>query len=295
MNKHVGEISIVFVAFMYACLSVGVRFMNTAMSANIAFATRSFVALLVGFILYSLILKQINFKKYKDINFRFWLIYLFLGCFGYGASVLFLSYGVLKTNLFTVSSIFATIPAFVILFEFLFFKYKIKFTKIFFILCSIFGAGLCSYGGKFNLDFSMGALYILCATILSAVYIIGITRFQGILSSKELGIVLMFFASMFGFVFSLAVGYKINVDSIFSFYFLIGLLIGATFNLFSTILEPWAMSKIENPVAGSQILLLEVVFALFLGFLLFEEVPSIYSIIGSGIIVTSVAINNYFS
>lgn len=267
--------------------------MDVAMSANIAFATRSMSAFVIGYLIYSLIFREINFSKYKNVSSKYWLVYIFLGFFGYGASVMFLSYGVLKTNLFTVASIFATIPIFVMIFEFLFFNFRMNFTKVFLILLSIFGAILCAFNDGVNLDFSLGAIYILIATILSASYIIGIARFQGELNSKELGLLLMLFASLFGFLVSFIFGFNIIPESILTFYFIVGLIIGASFNLVTSILEPWAMKNLKNPTLGSQILLLEVVFAFILGFLLFSEIPTLYAFAGSVIIVFSVAVNNY--
>jgi drug/metabolite transporter (DMT)-like permease len=293
MKKYLPELALVFTAFMYACLSVATKYMDVGMTANIAFATRSFLAFLIGYFVYSFIFKQIDYSKYKKINLKFWLIYLFLGFFGYGASIILLSYGVLKTNIFTVASIYATIPIFVMLLEYLFFKSKLTLLKVCLIALSILGAILCSVTFDQNLDFSFGAVLVLVGTILSAMYMIGISRYPGDLNSRELGLILMLFASVFGFASSFILGYNIIYENILSFYFILGLLIGASFNLVASTLEPWAFQNLRSPVLGSQILLLEVVFALILGYLLFSELPSMYGVFGSIIITVSVFINNY--
>jgi drug/metabolite transporter (DMT)-like permease len=103
----------------------------------------------------------------------------------------------------------------------------------------------------------------------------------------------MLFASLFGFLVSFIFGFNIIQENIFTFYFIVGLIIGASFNLVTSILEPWAMKNLKNPALGSQILLLEVVFAFILGFLLFSEIPTLYAFVGSILIVVSVAVNNY--
>lgn len=282
----------VLVAVMYSCLSIGTRFMNVGMTANIAFATRSLAGFILGYLLFALIFKTVSARPYFASTTREWVLYLFLGVFGYAGSVLLISYGVLLTNLFTVAVLFATVPLFVSLFDFIIFGKRISSTYIGFLILSIVGVALCSLTTNNTIDLSLGALLVLGSAALSATYIIGVSHYTGALNSRELGLLLMLIASVTGFVYSFFTGFAIHYADLWSITFVVGLCIGALFNIATSVLEPWAFQNVHNVTIGSQILLLEVVFSLIFGFVLFSEVPTLMSIIGSILIVGSVAANN---
>ena len=69
---------------------------------------------------------------------------------------------------------------------------------------------------------------------------------------------------------------------------LVGLAIGVFLNIFATFLENYAFGKVKNLVLANQILSLENIYALIIGYLFYSEVIGLYEFIGGVVVLTSV-------
>ena len=103
----------------------------------------------------------------------------------------------------------------------------------------------------------------------------------------------MIVATLVGFFISQLKGETIDIIAIRSNALLvfIGLLLGSSLNMIASFLENYAFEHIDA-VLGNQILMLDSIFSLVVGYLFYNEVIGVTELIGSAIILTTVVISN---
>ena len=96
-----------------------------------------------------------------------------------------------------------------------------------------------------------------------------------------------------GFIIAQIKGEQIDIIAIQSNALLvfIGLILGSSLNMITSFLENYAFEHIDA-VLGNQIIMLDSIFSLGVGYLFYNEVIGVTELIGSAIILTTVVISN---
>ena len=289
-TRHLSIGFLTVVAAAYTLLSIGSRLLSegfqpmTQVYMRIAIAT---IALSVMF------RKHLRWGTIRSIPSRDLWILLTMGTIGYSIAVYFVTLGALNAKLVNVAIIFASVPFFSYLYAFLFLKkpFDIKLTLL--LLLSLVGIGFVatkSFVPRLE-AFGIGEWFTLLATATMAWFYVGRKLLSKHLNTQEITVVVMAIAAISGWILALMRHETFSLSAFTNTHVLLGLLIGGLMNVIVNPIEIYAFDHLDA-VFGSQILLLENVFALIVGYLVYAETISFPELIGGCIIVGSVYIAN---
>lgn len=207
------------------------------------------------------------------------------GILGFGA-VASWCYGVGKAPLALVATIALTVPLFVLPMAALLLKERVGWQRLIATLLGFIGILIIVYpdfqASGFDTDdvFNIGVVYLLMAALLFAVSDI-VNKFM---VSKESQLTLLFYFAVVTSIAGAYPAYKVWVDPSLSEIGLL-LLLGAGGNLILYCLLK-AFSAVDVS-ALAPYRYVELIFASGFGFLIFGEIPEIYTLLGAAIIVPS--------
>ncbi|HSX09258.1 MAG TPA: DMT family transporter [Candidatus Saccharimonadales bacterium] len=257
------------VALVFALLNVSVRFSNAGFGPFTQVYLRIGLGLLLTFIFF---FKEIRFKNIKKISGKDWIILILMGTLGYGIAVDFVTLGVLHTTLLNAAVIGSTTPFFVFLFNIFALRKKFNSVLLFFLLLTFYGVCVLSTNSLVPrlANFSVGDFYILLFAIGSGFYILGRKFLSDHLNNSEIAILVMSIAFISSLTIAAIVGEPVSFVSFINPVALLGICMGGVLNLLATKLQNFGFIHL-NAVAGSQLLLLQNIFAPIFGLLLFSE------------------------
>ncbi len=281
-EREKGIIAIILLALTIAPLGALARFLNAEFTILQQVYLRVIMAFLIGLIVFY---KDLHFEKLKKIDKKEWLLLVFRSVTMYLVGVTLFSKAYVLAKFSNVSFI-QTIP-FVAVLGFLFLKEKVTFRKIIYILLSFLGVILIAVKDYSHL-FEWGV-----GEVLSLVSVIGfafsyITRkwHKNLLNNQEL-VILMFFLSAIILIFtSLVFGEVLPPPSTWPFTISLALLAAGVLNVINVFLVNYGFQKIEAVLANN-LLMLQALFAVILGFALYGELPLLKELIGGVFIILS--------
>jgi drug/metabolite transporter (DMT)-like permease len=103
----------------------------------------------------------------------------------------------------------------------------------------------------------------------------------------------MSIACITSFIIAMINGQPLHLASFGNWHIWLGLTIGAVCNILSTFLGNFALQHL-NATIGTQLLLMDNVFAAILGYFIYREIVTPIEILGAIIIIGSVYISNKF-
>ena len=285
--------ALIIVAAAYSLLSVGARLLAegfmpmTQVYMRVAFGTLIFAFLAQ---------KQIRWKKFKNISAKDAWILFSMGTIGFSIAVYFVTLGAINAKLVNVSIIFASVPFFSYLYAFLFLKKKIHAKLIGLLLVSLVGIAIVSTKSFIPRlsSFGIGEWFTLLATATMAWFYVGRKVLSSHLNTSEITVIVMVIASISAFVFALLQGETFEWTAFTNTHVLLGLAIGGAMNALVNPIELFAFKHLDA-VVGSQILLLETVFSLLAGYVIYKELVSIPEVVGGLIVIGSVYVANRLS
>lgn len=288
--RHLSIGFLVIVSAAYTLLSIGSRLLSlgfqpmTQVYMRIAIAT---VALIIVF------RRKIRFSHITKMPSRDAWILFTMGTIGYSIAVYFVTLGALNAKLVNVAIIFASVPFFSYLYAFLFLKkpFDLKLTGL--LLISLIGISFVatkSFAPQLE-AFGIGEWFTLLATATMAWFFVGRKLLSKHLNTEEITVTVMAVAAVSGFILALIQKETFSFSAFTNPLVLLGLAIGGLMNIIVNPIEIYAFEHLDA-VFGSQILLLENVFALLFGYFLYAETVSLPEIIGGLIIIISVYIAN---
>jgi drug/metabolite transporter (DMT)-like permease len=202
-----------------------------------------------------------------------------------------LNYGEISVTAGSASLLIATTPALTALFAVIFLKEKMSKMGWAGIAASFFGVSLVTLGEGQGLQFNFGAILILIAALSSSAYFV----FQKPLLEKYGALPLTTYVICAGTFFMLTflpglpqAIFSSPLYSTLSVAYL-GLLPGAL----AYVTWTQALSKVPASLVSS-FLYLSPVLAIFIAWLLLNEMPSIISLVGGAISILGVMIVNFF-
>jgi drug/metabolite transporter (DMT)-like permease len=280
-NKQKGILALIGLAFTYASFGFFTRYLSLSFGFFQQLYLRIFAGLIIGFLIFS---KDIDFSKLKKITFNEWLLLIFRGASYYLLGAALFNKAVLLTKISTVAFI-GSIPMTAIL-GFLILKEKISPQKIIFITLSFIGVIIISIKNFSDFSFGQGELFALMSCFFAALSIVFRKYQTKLLNNVEITQALLFFAFIFIFTASLLAKEGLPVSNWNGSVFLIILLSGLA-NVLMIFFTNYGFEHVKTSIA-SNILTLEMVFAVIIGFMIYREVPGVKEIIGGALIVFSV-------
>jgi drug/metabolite transporter (DMT)-like permease len=283
-NKAV--IGLCVVSLCFVLLAIGVRLMSEGFGPFTQVYLRIGGAFLLAI---SLFHKQIHFSKIKKISKKDWLLLVIMGTIGYGLAVMFVTLAVLNTTLLNTAIISSTVPFFALLYLFLINKKSIKPILLLFLLISFIGVYIIttkSFSLTIN-NFGIGELYALLFAAGSGAFVVSRKFLSKNLSNIEITVTIIFIAFLSSFMGAMLMGEKLEISGFTKPLALLGLVSGIIFNITTTQLQNFSFEHI-NPVTGSQLLLLQNIFAPILGFFLFQETVLPIEFFGAALILFGV-------
>jgi drug/metabolite transporter (DMT)-like permease len=284
--KQLAVLSLCFVAFCFVLLGVVTRMMNEGVGPFMQVYTRIGGAFLLALVLFY---KKISFHKLKHISSKDWFLLTIMGSIGYGLAVIFVTFSILHTKLLNVAVISSTVPFFALLYVSVITKKSISPLQILFLIISFIGVYLIATKSLSLVihSFGLGELYALLFAAGSGAFVVSRKFISKNLSNPEITVIIIFIAFISSFLGAMVMGEPLDFSGFSNPFVALGLVMGIILNVTTTQLQNFSFQKL-NAVAGSQLLLLQNVFAPILGLLLYKETILPIEFLGAVLILIGV-------
>lgn len=280
-NKQKGFLALVGLAFTYASFGFFTRYLSLNFEFFQQLYLRIFAGLIIGFLIFR---KNFNFSKLKKITLNEWLLLIFRAAAYYLLGAALFNKAVLLTKISTVSFI-GSLPMTAIL-GFLILKEKVTSQKVSFIILSFIGVIIISINSFSNFSFGLGEILALMSCFFASLSIV-FRRYQTkLLNNVEITQIQLFIAFIFIFIASMLMKEGLQINN-WNINFLFIILLSGLANILMIFFTNYGFEHVENSIA-SNILTLEMVFAVIIGFMIYREVPTAKDILGGVLILFSV-------
>ena len=290
MNKSRKKIAIILAvvqSLLFVLMGVWARFMNDSFTVSQQVFWRMVIAgIFVWFVFGSTFSKKI----FNSITPKDWVVYLIRSLLYFGAGVMLITYSVNHTTLGIVS--FASSLPFVGLFAWLMFREKLDPRAFPFILLSVFGLALLSKIDMNNFRIDSGLLTAFLSMVAFDISYLMVRYHKTKISNFQNTTLLLTFAWIIPFCF-IFFRHENFIPSHISTNAAIGMVLSSIFNVINIYLLNYIFVNLKGYVAGN-ILLLEGVFALFIGAVFYSENVSALQYLGASLILISAIVISYF-
>jgi drug/metabolite transporter (DMT)-like permease len=274
-----GVMSLVLLALVFASMGLFARYLSTGLLLFQQVYLRMLAALVVGYVVFR---KQVDMAKFKKLPPKEWLI-ICVRAVSYSLfGIILFTQAIIITKYSNVSFI-GSLPMTALL-GFVLLREKFSFKKLALILLAFAGVALISVEDYTNIfSWGKGEVLTLISTVFFSLSYIARKWQTKTLNNKELTVINFLVAFLAVFIVSILKG-----DGLPTAGWHLGLLLAVVgagiFNIGNVYLTNYGFQKVEA-VLASNILTLESVFAVVLGFLFYKEVPIAKELLG-GIIIT---------
>jgi len=277
-----GILALILLALIFASMGLFARYLATGFLLFQQVYLRMLAAFIVGYFVFR---KQIDISKYKKLPVREWLI-IVLRAVSYSLfGIILFTQAIIITKYSNVSFIgslpMTAVLGFVLLHE------KFSFKKLALILLAFAGVILISvkdYSNIFSWD--RGGVLTLISTVFFSLSYVARKWQSNLLNNKELTVINFLVAFLTVFIVSILKGDGLPVVG-WNWGLLLAVIGAGIFNIGNVFLTNYGFQKVEA-VLASNILTLESIFAVVLGFLIYKEVPLAKELFGGFIITLSV-------
>ncbi len=285
-DKHKGVIALILLALVFASMGLFARYLATGFLLFQQVYLRMFAALLICLILFR---KQIDFKKFLKVTAKDWLI-IVLRAVSYSLfGIILFTQAILVTKYANVSFISA-LPMTALL-GFLLLGEKFSLKKATYVVLAFIGVFIISVQDYSNIfTWSRGEMITLASTVFFSLSYVARRWQSDFLNNTELTVANFFVAFLAVFLVSLFKGDGLPVAG-WNWGLLLAVIGAGIFNALNVFLTNYGFQKIEAVLAGN-ILTLEALFAVFLGFIFFGETPMPRDVLGGAFISFSVIAMN---
>lgn len=286
-EKQKGILALIGLAFTYASFGFFTRYLSLSFGFFQQLYLRILAGLIIGFLIFW---KNFDFSKLKKITSEEWLLLIFRAVAYYLLGAALFNKAVLLTKISTVAFI-GSIPMTAIL-GFLILREKITVKKIMYITLSFIGVIVISINNFSIFSLGMGAIFALLSNFFAALSIIFRKYQTKLLNNVEITQIQLFIAFIFILTASLLTREGLPVNNWGVNVILIVLLSGLA-NVLMIFFTNYGFEHVKTSIA-SNILTLEMFFAVLIGLLFYREVTNIKEIIGGALILFSVIQMNKF-
>lgn len=285
--------ALVVTAAGYSLLAVSTRLLAQGFQPM----TQVYMRVALGTLIVALIMRrQLRWEALRSISAKDAWILFSMGTIGFSIAVYFVTMGALNAKLVNVSIIFASVPFFSYLYAYVFLKKAINQKLIGLLVASLFGIAIVSTKSFIPRPetFGTGEWFTLLATATMAWFYVARKVLSTHLNTAEITVMVMVIASISAYIFAYFRGESFALSAFTNPHVLLGLAIGGSMNALVNPIELFAFKHLDA-VTGSQILLLETIFSLLLGYLLYREFITLPEVVGGLIVIGSVAVANMLS
>lgn len=286
MEYQRGVLALILLALVFASMGLFARYLSTSFLLFQQVYLRMLAAFVVGFFVFR---KQVNISNYKKLPLKDWSI-IVLRAVSYSLfGIILFTQAIIITKYSNVSFI-GSLPMTAVL-GFILLHEKFIFKKFFLIILAFVGVLIISvkdYSNIFN--WGKGETLTLISTVFFSLSYVARKWQSNLLNNKELTVINFLVAFLTVFLVSI---FKGDGLPIFGWHWGLFLaVVGAgIFNILNVFLTNYGFQKVEA-VLASNILTLESVFAVVLGFLFYKEVPILNELLGGMAIALSVIAMN---
>jgi len=281
-EERKGILALVSLTAVFATYGIFARYFSSGFALFQQVYLRAISAFLIGFIIFN---KDLNYSKIKKISLKEWGLLLLRSVSLYLLGIAFVTKAFILSK-YGVVSIISILP-FVALLGVILFKEKMTFVKTFLILSSFCGAFLIvikDYNHLFS--WGLGEILALIATFFFALNYVGQKWQSQLLNEKEITQIILIISFVLTVIVSLLSGEGIpNVN--FNWTLLIAVILVGLFNVIGLYLANYGFERVKVMTANN-ILNLEVLFAITIGFIFYHEVLAFKEFVGGTIIILSV-------
>lgn len=280
-NKNKGILALIGLAFTYASFGFFTRYLSVSFGFFQQIYLRIFAGLIIGFLIFG---KSFNFLKLKKITTKEWLLLIFRAAAYYLLGVALFNKAVLLTKISTVSFI-GSLPMTAVL-GFLILKEKVTFQKVLYIVLSFIGVIIISINNFSDFSFGQGEILALASCIFASLSIVFRKYQTKLLNNTEITQIQLFFALIFILIASLFAKEGLPINNWDSNVFLVILLSGLS-SILMVFFTNYGFEHVKTSIA-SNILTLEMFFAVLIGLIFYWEIPSLKEMLGGILILFSV-------
>lgn len=285
-NQRLAVWALIAVAVGYALLNLAIRLMADAFEPLTQTYLRIFLGLFIALVIFR---NKLRPRVIKKLPRRDWLVLLLMGVVGYSVGVGLITLGAINAKLVNVSVLTSTIPFFVAIYSYFALRKKVSRQMLILLMLSFVGAAMVATKAFPPVIDSLGfgEVCILLASAAFAWYSVGRKLLSDRLNNYEISVLTMAIAAVSALIFALVAGESLNLAGFLDPMVLLGLAIGAGFNIIASMFENFAFQHI-NAVAGSQLLLIENAVAPLFGYFFYSELVGGFELLGAAIIIVSV-------
>jgi len=281
-QKQKGVIALVLLALLFASMGVFARYMQTSFTLFQQVYLRVAAALLLSLIFFK---NKINLGKILKINSRDWLVLVFRSLMLYVFGVSLFTYGIINAKYSNVSFISA-LPLTAV-FGFILLKEEFTFKKMMYILLAFIGVVFISVTDLNNLfNWGRGEFVTLISVVFFSLSYVGRKWHSKLLNNYEITTLIFLISLIFVFLTSFFMGESLPIYG-WSYFLGLVVLFAGLFNVGNLYLTNYGFERVEA-VFASNLLTLESLFAIFIGFIFFREVPVMRELVGGALIIFSV-------
>jgi len=287
-NHTKGVIALVLLTLVFASMGVFARYLSAHLGLFQQVYSRLFLAFLFSVAAFW---KYIRWQKIISIPLREWGVLFIRSTFQHLLGVVLVTAAVLHTKLGIVSLI-QTLPLVSIL-AVAFLKEHLTTAKIWLILLASLGVFVITIHGHSDIGgFNAGDVYAILAAIAFSFGYISRHWHKAGLNNQEITAAMFFISTLTIFIVSLVAGEGLPSLGDYSHKAIILALIGSgVFNVLNLFLSNYGFEHVKAVLAGN-ILTLEAVFGILLGYLLYQESVTVPEAIGGVLIIASVILMN---
>ncbi len=280
--------ALILLCFLYASMGVFARYLSTSLLLMQQVYLRIFAGLVIGMIAFW---PHINISKIQKISAREWALLYMRALFFYVLGVSFFTQAITLAKYANVSLI-GSLPL-TAMFGYVLLRDKISWRRAIYLVSASAGGVLIGVHDLTQLSvWGRGEAIALFSTIfISLSYVM--RRFHtSLLNNREMTLIMFLMAGVTLLIVSLVNGDGIpQPTSGWQPGLVMVIAVAGLFNVLALFLANHGFSNIDTALA-SNILTLETVFALAIGFILYREIPISKEIAGGLVIVGSVIAMN---
>jgi len=279
-NKKIAILLAVVQALLFVLMGIWARFMNQSFTLSQQVFWRMVIALIIAWTLFG---RSFDKKILKSLSKYDWMIYLVRSLLYFGAGIMLFTFAVNHTTLGIVS--FSSSLPIVGFFGWIMFREKIDGKAIPFIFLSLLGLSFLCKIDITSFHVSFGVLTALLSMIAFDISYLMVRYHKAKMTNFQNTTLLLCFAWI-----PPLLAIMLTKGSFFPQHLtvqaLIGLVLSSLFNIINLYLLNYIFSNLKSYVAGN-ILLLEGVFALIIGFIFYNETVNFMQIVGATIILVA--------
>lgn len=286
-----GFAALVVLAAIWAFYGVFARYLGHDLGLYEQWYLRFGIAFLLAIAVFH---RQISWRKFAHLSTGEWQLLLFRAIFGQVIAIGFFTLAAERTQI-GILTFMEAIPASSIA-GILLFHERVSWRRATLIAVSFLGALLILFDGiNISAGFNAGALLALVSTALYALFLVTRRLHSGELNNQEITVAIFGISTLSTYVVCPFLYHRWFIPvSHWSFDFSLVLVAASGVSVASVYLANYCFEHISAVVAGN-VLMLEVFFGPFYGYLLYGEVLTNRDLLGGAVILLSVIAMNYVS